>query len=195
MRAVLIFNRWFLQGGNVKNLMPMVFVFLCFFSVPAWAQDDSEFSRIELFGGYSLRSNNYGGSRPVLHYMHGFQVNGTINFHKNIGISADFGMQFASASNNNSVHDHELLFGPRFSLRRNRLTIFAHQLVGGSTFDGGGPIAFALGTGGGLDLHFDDHLGIRIIQFDWIPSKFSKDPGGAWFKDNFRFGFGITVKR
>lgn len=172
----------------------MVLVFLCLFSVPAWAQDKSEFPKIEVFGGYSLRSNNYGGSHPVRHYMHGFQASGTFNFHKNVGIAADFGMQFASTSKN-TVHDHELLFGPRFSLRRNRLTIFAHQLIGGSTFDGGGPIAFALGTGGGIDMHLDDHLGIRIIQFDWIPSSFSKDKGGDWFKDNIRFGFGITIMR
>jgi hypothetical protein len=177
----------------VKKLGLVLITVLVLLSVPAWPQEKSEFPKMEFFGGYSLRSLDYDGSNVNRLNMHGFQANGTYNFHKNVGVTGDFGIQFASA-NANTHHDYELLIGPQFSLRRNRITVFAHQFIGGESFDGGSQLFFALGTGGGLDVNLDNRIGLRVIQFDWIPSSFAKHEGEGWFKNNIRFGFGITFK-
>ena len=47
-----------------------------------------------------------------------------------------------------------------------------------------------MGFGGGVDVSAGDRLSIRVVQADWLPSRFS----GTWIKNNVRFGFGVVYK-
>jgi hypothetical protein len=103
----------------------------------------------------------------------------------------EFGTQYLS-QNDRACHDYELLGGSQISLRGNRVTVFVHPLVGGSTVDGSNTFSLSAGVGGGLDVSINERVGVRLIQFDWIPLRSPKDE--EWFKNVIRFGFGIVIK-
>jgi hypothetical protein len=169
------------KEDQVKKLVLMLIVPLVLTSVSAWAQD--KFPKAEVFGGFSVLSFDPGYERiqPL-----GFQASVAGNFHKNVGIVGDFGGQY---KNGGSVYEY--LFGPKFSMRQSKATVFAHTLFGG--ISAGGNIsdsAFAMGFGGGLDLNVNDRFAVRAVQFDWIPIH----DAGAWDTNTIRFGFGIVIK-
>ncbi len=166
---------------QVKKLVLMLMVLLVLTSVSAWAQD--KFPKAEVFGGFSVLSLDPGYERiqPL-----GFQASVTGNFHKNFGVVGDFGGQYK-----NGAGVYEYLFGPKFSMRQRKATVFAHALFGG--INAGGHVsdsAFAMGFGGGLDVNVNDHFAVRAVQFDWIPIQ----DAGAWDTNTIRFGFGIVIK-
>lgn len=135
--------------------------------------------------------------------FYGIQADSAVNFHENFGIVADFGYQYDDL-NGHGYSVYEYLFGPQFSKRGDRTTIFAHALFGGNglqssgskdLFDSGisnyfSVNAFAMGFGGGVDLNAGNRLAIRVVQLDWIPNRM----GGEWSTNAFRLGFGIVVK-
>jgi hypothetical protein len=49
--------------------------------------------------------------------------------------------------------------------------------------------AFAMAFGGGLDIHASEHLDIRPIMVDYLPTFFNSTR-----QDNFRAGAGIKIK-
>ena len=54
----------------------------------------------------------------------------------------------------------------------------------------GGGNHFTMGFGGGVDVAAGDNFAVRVIQFDWLPTK--GEP--TWLKNNLRFGFGVVWK-
>jgi len=56
--------------------------------------------------------------------FYGFQANVAGNFNEKFGIVADFGWQFKNL-NEERLEVYEYLFGPQFSMRADRATIFA----------------------------------------------------------------------
>jgi hypothetical protein len=166
----------------MRKSMLLLFHVFVLVSVSAWAQE--KFPKAEVFGGFSLLSLDAGKERiqPL-----GFQTGVAVNFHKNIGIAGDFGGQYK-----NEGHVYEYLFGPQFSMRRDRVAVFAHTLFGGATAGGGGNSIsnFAMGFGGGVDVSVNNRIAVRVAQFDWIPVH----GAGAWDYKSLRLGFGIVFK-
>ncbi len=176
----------------MKKLILALTAALLFVS-PAWAQqsvgtgsEGRDYPRGELFGGFSL-INIGDGARENLF---GAQASISGNFHRNLGLTADFGGQFRDLGGI-TVQQYELLFGPQFSKRGGRFTGFAHALAGVEHFRVGAfsDNGFALGIGGGLDVNLNDRWAVRPIQLDYIPNHF----GGQWFHD-VRYGAGVVVK-
>lgn len=95
---------------------------VAFAAVGAAAQEETP--KAEVFGGYA-----YGGSGS-----HGWDGSVAFNANRWFGIVADFGGQYTSIDTPDSserIRTHTFLFGPRFSLRRNKhVTPFAHILYG-----------------------------------------------------------------
>ncbi len=170
----------------MKKLTAILSFVFALSSLSAWAQENREFPKAEVFGGFSLLS--LGGADERVNVA-GFQASVAGNFHKNLGIVGDFGGHFKSGQ-----RMWEYLFGPQVSLRQSRTTVFAHALFGGANPEGSPNHYFAMGIGGGLDVNLGDHFGVRLVQFDWIPIRFDKDNTGQWYKDQVRFGFGIVIK-
>lgn len=155
----------------------------------------------DLPAGWGLEGNLLG--REDREQFYGLQANMAINFHDNFGIVADAGYQTKDLDGQH-FEVYEYLFGPQFSVRRDRVTVFAHGLFGGSGFQSRRPEtgfyfgrmarfsdnAFAMGLGGGVDVNAGDHFAFRVVQIDWIPNKL----GGEWSTGEFRLGFGLVFK-
>jgi len=158
-----------------KVALGLALALVCF-GTAAQAQ---EYPAGELFGGFSI----YDGGSTV----YGWQGSGAVNMTESLGIVADFGGQYDDVSGN----AHQFLFGPRIRTPRQRWVGFGHALFGGQRFSGSGVNinGFAMGFGGGVDVNTDSGLGIRLIQFDWIPTRLTS----TWFNDQYRLGFGVTV--
>jgi peptidoglycan-associated lipoprotein len=177
----------------------------------AMAQDAS---KVDLFAGFSLlnsdsptgasRKNSYGG-----------QASATAYFNKWLGLTADFGGQrqtFNLLSSDGvlfrttpiDLSAYEFAAGPQVRLQKGRLSPFAHVLAGGvhqtaaTGIDGSGgnvnvtasETSLMVGVGGGLDVNVTKHIGVRLVQFDWLPARVS----GEWATDTVRLGFGIVFK-
>jgi len=154
----------------------------------ALAQDD--YPMAEVFGGFSILNigDDLSGDRES---FYGFQANAAFNLNETFGIEADFGGQYKDFDGT-KVHVYEYLFGPRFSMRQENTTFFAHALFGGATVgaEGENENGFAMGFGAGLDINVSEHFAVRPVQFDWILTNFYDD----WQNDHIRFGFGIVIK-
>ncbi len=152
----------------------LVFLTLGVFSLPAAAQG------VEIFGGYQFT-----------HLDPGFNANGwnaslTGNFKHLFGITADF-----SGTYKNGAHIYTYTFGPVLSARLPVVQPFVHALFGGMTItDGSSNTGFAMQVGGGLDMGLRKGIGIRLIQVDWMSTRFS----GYTDNKNARISTGIVLK-
>jgi len=53
---------------------------------------------------------------------------------------------------------------------------------------------FSLGFGGGFDYSVNERINVRVLQFDWAPTRFSQGGISDWKNNIIRFGFGIVLK-
>jgi hypothetical protein len=173
----------------MKKSMLLLLGMLVIASIPVMAQDD--YPKVEVFGGFSLLNFNPQEMFDERQNAYGFQANVAGNLHENFGIEADFGGQYKKIEGY-TLSTYEFLFGPRFTFRAEKASFFAHALIGGAHVgieeytDNG----LAMGFGGGVDVNVNDRFAVRVVQFDWIPSKFE----GEWSNDTVRFGFGVVIK-
>jgi hypothetical protein len=152
-------------------LLPFVFGLL---SLAATAQ------KVELFGGYQFT-----------HLQPAFNANGwnasvTGNFKHVLGITGDFSGAYAKNAN---VYTYTV--GPVLSARLPVVQPFVHALFGGITASSGGSHSgFAMLVGGGIDLGLRKGIGFRIVQADWLSTRFSGDTRNR----NARVTTGIVLK-
>ncbi len=170
----------------MRKSVLMLGLLFCFSGL-AQAQTHDQPS-VEVFGGASVLRN--GATAPSFSLYGGWQASGSVNFNEHLGVTADVGGQYRSISGKR-VSQYEYLFGPRFTARASRATLFAHGLVGGNTLRavGASTNGFAWAVGGGLDYNVGGHFAIRAIQADYLRTRLSN----AWFNDA-RLGFGIVFK-
>jgi outer membrane protein OmpA-like peptidoglycan-associated protein len=175
--------------------------------------------KVEIFLGYSyVRAvpTMAVGNRVV--WMNGGSASIAYNFNRHWGIVADVGdytnsqIQFTGAYNStidvNEANGGVLsyLFGPRLSFRHERFTPFVQALFGGvhaSEID----IAnctfscillpeenvFAMTAGGGLDVKVRRHFAIRIIQAEYMMTRFQNyDTGTTAMQNDMRLSSGIV---
>jgi len=173
---------------------------------------------VELFGGYSFLGNS--GTSYEHTNVNGWNASATANY-KAWGLVADFsGHPFSTSAIGptpvvgSGGSGTMFLFGPQYSFRRvPRVTPFVHALFGlvqGSTLSPGvqvcaaqGPCfttassiapatAFAMALGGGLDLKVSKHVGIRLIQADYVLQNFSQNPGSTGSINTARISAGVV---
>ena len=147
-----------------------------------------KYPTVEVFGGPSVMRN--GATAPSFSLYGGWQAQASYNFNSHVGVTTDFGGQYRSISGSR-VSQYEYLFGPRFTARANRATLFAHALVGANTLRASGRSTngFAWAVGGGLDYNVSQHFSIRMIQADYLRTRLSN----SWFNDA-RLGVGVVFK-
>jgi len=163
---------------------------------PALGQQDHP--KAEVFGGFSYLPA--GGADFPRQDSYGFQFSVCGNVNRWFGVVADLGGQYRKVADlgpgfpgvtaNPSVY--EFMAGPQFSLRRDRYTVFFHGLVGGAKGNSGiagfSDSSFAVGLGGGLDIHLGDRISVRAIQLEYIGSFVDI------LEDNARLAFGIVIR-
>jgi hypothetical protein len=82
--------------------------------------------------------------------------------------------------------------GPVLQARLPVVQPFVHALFGGASVTGGGVSdnAFAMFLGGGLDLGFRKGIAFRIVQADWMMTKFADETQNK----QGRVSAGIVIK-
>jgi opacity protein-like surface antigen len=179
---------------------------LLIFAGAASAQD---FPKFEAFGGYSylhvsednLGINFNGGSGSLAY-----------NFNSVLGVVGDFGGYHGSQNGedtNLSINVVTYLFGPKVSLRHGKFTPFAQALFGGAhgsftandvcdarvrgqgDCEGGSTSdnSFSLAVGGGVDWNATTHIGIRLIQAEYLMTQFLNGT-----QNNARISTGVTFR-
>lgn len=178
--------------------------------------------RYELFLGYSYLQavpELAVGNRLVR--LNGGTASIAFNLNRSVGLVADIGdytnsqMRFqggyTSTVNVNNANEAVLtyLFGPRFSYRRyDRITPFAQVLFGGvhanqvvldnCTFSCillPSESSFALTAGGGLDLNLSRHFAIRLIQAEYLMTRFTNyTTGTGGTQNDMRLASGVVFR-
>jgi len=193
--------------------------------VPARGREQTNTPRLELFLGYSYFQGlpTYAvGNRMV--GLNGGSASMAFNLNRYLGLVADFAgfddtrlNLTGPGANPARVADSSgtaftYLFGPRLSYRHyERITPFAQALFGGvhasqvtlSNCTGSGctPLpaqnAFAFTAGGGVDVKVQRHLAVRLLQAEYMMTRFADVTSGASNGQNdlrlssglvFRFG-------
>jgi hypothetical protein len=149
----------------------MVFSVLC---LSAAAQ------KVEVFGGYQFTH-----VQPAFN-GNGWNASVTGNFKHVLGITADF-----SGAYKENLSFHTYTVGPVLSARLPVVQPFVHALFGGITASNAGSSSgFAMLVGAGIDLGLRKGIGFRIVQADWMSTRFS----GETRNRNARVSSGIVLK-
>jgi hypothetical protein len=140
--------------------------------------------RVELFGGATFEhlQSSYNAV--------GWNASLTGNFKHVLGITGDFSGVYNSRRSSSSVYTYTV--GPVLTARLPVVQPFVHALFGGATASGGGvnENAFAMIVGGGLDLGLRKGIGFRLVQADWVMTKF----GDETQDKQGRISAGIVIK-
>ena len=184
----------------------------------------SHYPRVELFLGYSyLRAvpTLADGNRFV--WLNGGSTSIAFNFNRYLGLVGDFGgfddseLRLNGINGNTSkVVDssgtaYTYLVGPRLSFRNHdRITPFVQALFGGvhasevtlssdCTDIGCTPLPsenkFAMTAGGGLDIALRRHFAIRIIQAEYLMTRFENlSTGSSATQNDMRLSSGIVFR-
>ncbi len=191
-------------------------------AMPQSGGADSITPRVELFLGYS-----YFGPGPFtsagnrIAYLHGGSTSLALNMNRYLGLVADFGGFHADrfgpgAPPTGNIVDASgnvftYMLGPRLSFRHDKVTPFVQALFGGVhastvTLNGCSGIgcsplpsenAFAITAGGGLDLNVNRHFAIRIIQAEYLMTRFgdrSSSAGQTARQNDVRLSTGIVFR-
>lgn len=122
--------------------------------------------RVEIFGGAQFEhlESSYNAV--------GWNASLTGNFKHVLGITGDFSGVYNSHRTDSSVYTYTV--GPVLTARLPVVQPFVHALFGGATLSRAGVSsnAFAMLVGGGLDLGFRKGIGFRLVQADWLMTKF-----------------------
>ena len=162
---------------------------ILFLSVTVMAQDTP---KAELFGGYSYAGNG----------ANGFDASISGNLNNWFGLVVDVGGQYTRLNDQGfteKIRTHSILFGPRFSLRGNRVVPFVHALFGFShlrteTNEFGSLLSFSdssfgMALGGGLDIKVNDKFAIRALQLDYLRTRFFNET-----QNKGRISVGVVVR-
>jgi hypothetical protein len=157
------------------NKLALSLLILILVSLPAAAQ------RVEIYGG-----GQFTHLQPSYNAF-GWNASVTGNFKHFLGITGDFSGAYRS-----NLDFHSYTFGPVLTARLPVVQPFVHALFGGATLSGSGTSTtdFAMMLGGGLDLGLRKGIGIRLIQADWLSTRF----GGSTNNDNGRVSAGVVLK-
>ncbi|MEW6208485.1 MAG: outer membrane beta-barrel protein [Acidobacteriota bacterium] len=189
---------------------------MIFLSASAYGQ---ETPKAELFGGYSYLHTDGGGDlhgwngsiAVNLNKWFGVVADFSGHYDSNTSsFSSSFipGLPTVSGRIEADTNIHNFLFGPRFSYRKKEsVTPFAHALIGFSrahvegsfttTTDSGtvsfdfseNDTAFAAAFGGGLDVKLSDSLALRLVQADYLLTRF-----GGFTEHNARISTGLVFR-
>ena len=180
------------------------------------------FPRIEVFLGYSyLRAVPTLAEGNRLVWLNGGSASIALNLNRYFGIVGDFGgfndTQLRLQGTNPAVVAdssgtmYTFLAGPRLSFRNHeRVTPFVQALFGGirasavtissnCTDVGCTPLPaenkFAMTAGGGLDVRVHRHLAIRVIQAEYLMTKFADtNTGNSASQNDMRLSAGIVFR-
>jgi opacity protein-like surface antigen len=147
------------------------------------------------FGGGKTNYNGFNAefNQNITQHV-GIVTSFTGTFNDDGFVNTKTGRQF-----NARVQRYDLMIGPRYNWRPSGITPFVHAMAGithlRANFDDTlsprkkADTAFAMAFGGGLDVHAGEHLDVRVIQVDYLPTWFNSQR-----QDNIRVSAGVKIK-
>jgi Outer membrane protein beta-barrel domain len=164
------------------------FVVLLLLPLPAAAQAP----RVEVFTGYSHLVGNLDNSSFNLN---GVESSVTENLNQWFGGTLDVSGQFGTEGGF-KVNSESIAYGPVVSYRRlGGLVPFAHGMLGAvrasPEYLGVSQSEYRLGVwaGGGVDVRLTDTVSLRVIQADYLMTRFSSTR-----QDNIRLSAGLVFR-
>ena len=154
----------------------LLFLGVLLFSGVASAQ---EAPKLEVFAGYSYLFTVVGTGIKNTN-SNGGKADAEFSLNNWFSVAGDFGGYYSSNFAGSKQSNTLLTFlgGPRFSLRSGKARLFGEGLFGGahdsvSTFSAN---AFSFAVGGGADVNLSEHFGIRVVEADYLYTKFNLVP-------------------
>ena len=189
-----------LKMDAIRQTKLLVVAFACGWACPARAQHSpAAVPQFEAAAEYSyIRANpdNANG---------GFNLNGAsgsfaYNFNDRFSAVVDLGAyRFGGLPSGVESTMYTYMFGPRLSLQRSgRVIPFAQVLLGGGRLNAssagvdGGENGFAMAMGGGIDLRFHSRFSIRLVQADYLLTRFRSVSGASATQNNLRLSTGFV---
>jgi hypothetical protein len=154
-------------------------------------ESTTEAPRGTIFGGYSYLRNNSNG-------FNGWVGQGTFNFNRFLGVTADFAGDYRTMGSSSLIpgvtasanqHLYTYMFGPTVTGNFGRSAVFAHALfgqahsslgaglslpiIGGISSGVTSASAFAMAFGGGVDIGISRHWAIRAAEVDYLRTQFN----------------------
>jgi opacity protein-like surface antigen len=177
--------------------MRKLFILVGLILMAAGSAAAQDYPKAEIFGGYQYIRFNPGGGATGSNCQGGAgSVAGNLNHW--FGVVGDFGAcRVTGLPSGTSAHLVNYLFGPKLTYRsRGRLSPFAQVLFGGERIGGSATgfgsastNAFAMTFGGGADYEMTNHVAIRLIQGEYLYTKF-----GGTHQNNARISAGIVYR-
>lgn len=189
-----------IRGRNARNIsLKLGLALLVVTLLPPHAR--SQQAQMDFSVDYSfLRSYPNGGGFPF--NSNGGSASASWNFNRWLGVVGDFG-GYEFGGQQPGVTGHLLTYagGPRVSFRSEarRWTPFAQFLVGGASISGNlnGQSAAENGlsilAGGGVDAAFRPRLAFRVVEFDYLLTRFNRVTATTGFQNDFRVSTGIVL--
>jgi hypothetical protein len=165
---------------------------------PARAQDAT---RTEIFGGYSYFRFRPDNTLEIpAQSFNGANGSIALNFAPALGAVAEFsGYHTGNFIGSGSSGAFSYLFGPKISMRNRKVDPFFQTLFGGTRIGGGGAPGFpqngfTMAFGAGIDLKTASFIAIRIIQADYVFTRFNLGDPEKLDEHNLRFSFGVVFR-
>jgi hypothetical protein len=183
-------NRWFFLAA-----------LLAFAPLSAWCQNQQD-QKLEVSTSYSyLRANSSGGGGSFNNSGGTGEV--VWNVRPWLGLVGDLGgYHFGGQASGVDEQLYTYTFGPRYRFRPRFgvLSPFAQALVGGTTLTGSldgrhtGENGFAIIAGGGLDARIQSHFAIRILEVDYLMTRFDRTNNTPGIQNDFRASAGLVFR-
>ena len=176
--------------------MRKLFILVGLILMAASSAAAQDYPKAEIFGGYQYIRLNPGGGATGSNCQGGAgSVAGNLNHW--FGVVGDFGAcKVTGLVSGDSAHLVNYLFGPKLTYRSHgRLSPFAQVLFGGERIGGSAfgssasDSSFAMAFGGGADYEMTNHVSIRLIQAEYLYTKF-----GGTNQNNGRISAGIVYR-
>lgn len=189
--------------------------FMLLFTGIASAQED----KVEVFGGYSYLRVNPGNGANSANFNGG---SGSIAYNVLpwVGVVADVGGYHWGGSAADEITGGTVvsyLFGPKVSYHVGPIKPFVQALFGGvhgslsgtRCETGGSRVhpegcttesetltdnAFGMAVGGGLDWNVTHHLGVRLVQAEYVLTNFNENFIESTSQNNVRVSAGVTFR-
>ena len=202
------------MSSTIRSLCLSVFI-IGLFPMLSFG-DQVTLKRFKFFGGMSYANIQVAGLQDRKNSL-GWSATVTAKLNRYAGITFDFAGQYDPDCADNdedclvdlllseeiqNYSSYQFMVGPSFCIPNERFSPFVHALFGGvrtrseiliidtrEQFIVSSGARFAMGFGGGLDWNIVPFMGMRIIQFDYIPV----DESDSW-RNNVRIQGGVLFR-
>jgi Outer membrane protein beta-barrel domain len=175
---------------------------MCVFASAGFAQQAAVIApQFEVAGAFSYVHGNAADSGGGFN-LAGGSASFAYNYQGRFAIVADVGAyRFTGLGGGLTSTMYTYMAGPRLPLRRNHRTKpFVQALAGGGRLNASssgidaGENSFAMALGGGIDLTIKHQLAVRLIEADYLLTRFAHPDGTSATQNNMRISAGIVFR-